>query len=375
MGNRKKKVDVRKVFASEEVLLKDLFLIFWERKRYLFLTVSIFLGLSIIAILTTPTEYQSTSTRISEVSEKKTGGGSQLSRLSGLAGIDLGAGSSNVNLAAPSLYPRYVSSQPFLLDLMHRKFYFKSQKDSLSLYNFYRGYSDRNIIGTGFKYLMQLPNEIRLALIPKENKPPKSAEEADLEGAILKISRPELKVMKMLSERIIISSDGKFITVDVIMPETELSAQVNEYVFGKLIDFVTEKKTLKERRDLEFVELKTSRAKVRFEEIQDKLARYADANRGIVSAAAEIELKRLESEFNIHFNIYNTLAVQVEQTRLKLEEETPLYSEFEPVFVPHEPSNSYKSTIILYIVLGFFVGFVLIVWNIYRSLMNEGEKG
>ena len=374
MAKSRVKINVKEVFRSDEILLKDLFAIFWERKHFLFYSVLICMAIGILAVLTTPTEFTSKSTRISEVSEAKAGKGSQLSRLSGLAGIQLGSEQANVNLAAPSLYPRYVNSQPFLLDLMHQNFYFKAEKDSLTLFQFYRNYSDRNFIGMAVKYLTDIPKNVRLALISKDNKPSEKVEERDSVVQILKIARPELKVMGLLASRIEISSDGKFITVMTTMSEAELSAQVNEYVFQKLIDFVTEKNTAKERRDLEFAIIKADRAKKRFEDIQTKLARFADANRGLVTASAQIEQKRLESEFNIHFNIYNSLAVQVEQLRLKLEEETPLYTDFEPVFVPHEPSSSYTSTLVLYLVLGIFVGFCLVVFNVYRSLRREEGK-
>ncbi len=359
---KKKKIDIKTVFQAEEIELKYLFLIFWERRSYLLYSILGCWALAIIALVTSPTEYVSTSTKISEVADK--GGGSKLGGLSDLLGGGGGGESSSSDLTSPSMYPKFVASQQFLLDLMYEKFYFESRRDTLTLYRYLSDYQDRDLVGRGVRGLLELPGEI-LDLF--ERKKTRSKDTTDTEN-LLRISKAQFRIMAALKQRINISTEGTFITVEVTMPEAKVSARCNEFIFKKLIDFVTEQQTAKERRDLIYAEQKAAKAKERYEEAEVSLAKFLDANRGIITSSAEIEGRRLESLFNIHLNIYRSLAVQVEQLRLKLDEVTPLYTEFEPVYVPFDPKIPYQSKIIIYTILGVFIGFTLIVRDIYRNI-------
>ncbi len=94
--------------------------------------------------------------------------------------------------------------------------------------------------------------------------------------------------------------------------------------------------------------------KEEFEQIQTKLAYFRDRNQNIASAAAQNQLQSLEAEYNFAFNIYTELAKQVEQARLQVAKDTPIFSVIQPVYIPTEKSAPKRPLIILiFTILGF----------------------
>ncbi len=86
----------------------------------------------------------------------------------------------------------------------------------------------------------------------------------------------------------------------------------------------------------------------------------------------------MSAEFNLAFNIYNKLAQQLEQLKIQLKKETPLFTEFEPVTIPLDKSEpSIPGIIVKYIALGIVFGglfiFILIVRAYFKEIVPEDE--
>jgi len=61
------------------------------------------------------------------------------------------------------------------------------------------------------------------------------------------------------------------------------------------------------------------------------------------------------------FTVYNTVARQVEQAKLKVQEQTPVVSVLQPVQVPVDDEASGLNVLILFVTSFIFLSFVLIV--------------
>ena len=104
-----------------------------------------------------PNQYTSSTTFIPQLSSEVTTGGSSLSGLASLAGINLGVieGSSEF---PPTLYPQVVESVPFRLDLLSS--YIEVNNTELTLREYLLNKNSFNFIGTLKKYTIGLPSLI-----------------------------------------------------------------------------------------------------------------------------------------------------------------------------------------------------------------------
>ena len=69
----------------------------------------------------------------------------------------------------------------------------------------------------------------------------------------------------------------------------------------------------------------------------------------------QIEMDRLQNEQEVAYNVYNQLAQQLELTRSKLLERTPVVVVVEPPILPYKASHPKKMMMgLLYVFLAFF---------------------
>ena len=124
-------------------------------------------------------------------------------------------------------------------------------------------------------------------------------------------------------------------------------------------------KTRKAEEDLLFARKQMDFSKAEFERAQNRLSEFRDRNLNLTTATSQIQLQRLQSEYDLSFNVYSTLAQQVEQAKIKLQEQTPVVSILHPVHVPVEDETSGLLILVGFIV--FFI-FVSVSWLVVKKL-------
>ena len=159
---------------------------------------------------------------------------------------------------------------------------------------------------------------------------------------VLNLLKDEDRCHQTLRQKITASLDEEsgIVSVSVTLPDNVAAAAVTEYTITELTEYLTEYRTEKVLRDLTFVEEQLATAEDRFEEAQLTLAEFRDSNQGMLSAKAQTEEQRLNSEYQIAFNLYNGLTQQYEEAKLKVLEETPVFKTLEAVQVPLEDETS-----------------------------------
>jgi uncharacterized protein involved in exopolysaccharide biosynthesis len=98
---------------------------------------------------------------------------------------------------------------------------------------------------------------------------------------------------------------------------------------------------------MEFIQNRFDEKKKEFEGAQAKLAGFRDRNKNVTSALARTEEEQLQNEYLLAFNVYSELAQQLEQARIKVKEDTPVFSIIKPVTVPLEKSKPNRTLIVL----------------------------
>ena len=84
--------------------------------------------------------------------------------------------------------------------------------------------------------------------------------------------------------------------------------------------------------------------KVEFDSLQNELALFKDSNLNIIDSRFQNSLQKLESEFNIVSSVYQELSKQVEQSKLQVSKDTPIFSVIKPATVPNVRDIAQKSS-------------------------------
>lgn len=335
---------------DDEIDLLALAKTIWEGRKMIFKCIlgAGILGL-VIAILS-PKEFTATTTMVPQTSStgSKLGG---LSSLAAMAGFNLDMATAGEALS-PMVYPQIVSSVPFQLELMNTSFTFSEVGHPVSLYEYYAEIQKPGALSLISKYTIGLPGVI-LTAIRGESKGISSTDKGPIA-----LTKKQEDVRKIIDKQISLTVDAKqgYLTLQASFPEALLSAQVADQARELLQKYITHYKIEKVSDKLAFIEGRYTEKKKEFEKAQGRLAYFRDQNKNVTSAVARTEEERLQSEYSIAMNVYNELAKQLEQAKIQVKEETPVFSVLEPAMVPTEKSKP-KRGMILFVAL--FLGGVV----------------
>ncbi|MFY0687785.1 MAG: hypothetical protein JXQ90_11500 [Cyclobacteriaceae bacterium] len=369
--------DPKQVFKGEEIKLIDLFNLFWERRHIFILPLILCFLLSLVAISIETKFYTAKITVLSETGEDNRK--SKISGFASLAGISLDGGVSSASLEDPSFYPSIIKNNLFLADLMEEKFFFREYKTKLRLVDYFFNYDDRSGIPLLIEELKNLPQTIKQVFVgkPKKKQYVKVSEEGygqrkyKGDSVLLTFTAQQQRAMTAMSRSIKLNTEGRFVTLFVTTTDKTVSAALTELVMNKLVEFVKRHRTAKERTTLSFIEKRTSLAKLNYIMIQNELADFKDRNRGSISNKTRAIEQRLTAEFQIASKIYAENASKLEQSKIVLEEKTPVYTVFEPTQIPiKENKSSTTFTVVQFLFIGLVIGGIIVVADIIVKLIR-----
>ena len=364
--------------VSDEIDLKDIIRQLWMKRRFILITTGVFFLLGIFIALTSPVSYSASSTIVPQSSQRNTG---NLGGLASMMGVNLASSMTGETLS-PTVYPNIVKSVPFCREIMQMPIPVKKSSTPITLYEYYnyKQYQQKNLLNAIKKNTIGLPGVI-LSSIHKNT----SNEEAavaytdTISGEVLSLTSKERKAISLIQQNILFESNSRdgYIKLGYSFAEPEAAAAIADHLFKTLEKYVKDYKAQKQQDNLLFVESNYSEARKDFLQKQTNLAAFQDANRGLVSAMARTTERRLSSEYDIAFTVYNELAKQLEQAKLSVKESTPVLTIIDPVVVPQQRSAPRRSMIIaVFLFLGLIVsmGWVLIeplVQDIVKEVKEE----
>lgn len=351
---------------EQEIDLIELAKEIWGKRKFLLKICGVAIVIALVVAFSIPKEYTTTATLAPEAQETNKMG--NLSGLAAMAGINLNT-SVGADAISPTLYPDVVQSNPFMLELLPVNVSDKKAKYAGTLYD----YMDEKQKRAWWGYIIQAPFKL-LGLITSLGSDKEESEGIDP----FALTKEQDDLLKDLKERISIVVDKKtmIITVSVKMQDPLISAQIAEVVIENLQSYITDYRTQKAKQDLVFTEKVFEDAKKAYYETQQTYARFEDANRNIATASYRTEQERLRNEMTLAFNVYNTLAQKLEQDRLRVQEQTPVYTIIQPPTVPIKASSPKKLLILVgFIFLGLFGGIGWIfVKNAFLTKESELES-
>lgn len=348
-------MEEKKTIAEDEIDLIELAKTIWAGRRLIIKVTAGFIILGLIVAFTSKVEYEASCKLLPESQEGMKGNLGGLSGLAGLAGINLDMGGAGV--LTPELYPEIARSLPFQLEILKDTVSFEKKGMETSSFYYFKEIDKPSLFGYIAKYTIGLPGLIKSFFTSNDER--ESREKSDL----IRLSKEDWELIEEFKERVNINVDAKSGVVDVSveMPDPVAAAQVTNMVVALLTEKVTDYKINKAKNSLDFVSTSFEDAKKEFEAAQESLARATDRNRNVSLATAQVELQRLQNEYAVAFEVYKGLASQVEQAKIKLKEDTPVFTVLEPVRVPEVKSEPKRLLIIFIVTIVGFASAVCLV--------------
>lgn len=329
------------------VLLKTVF----NSRRFVIKVTILFAFIGVILAVVSPTKYTASSTFVPQLSEGRTN--PSLGGLASLAGINLSAimGSQPQEIP-PSLYPQIAESVPYRLALLNT---------TVELNTNFRNYIlEQSGHGAFFhllkKYTIGLPG----LLLNK-----KTDNSEILNSNLFQITEEDKNLFEFLAQVLTIDVDDQegLVSISVELADRMVAAQLAQAATDLLQSNIIAFKSQSARNNLDFIRGQYESKRQEFEEIQDSIAIFKDKNLNITSSLYQNQLSRLESQFTVISSVFQELAGQVEQAKIQVNKDTPIFTIIEPVSVPLERSKPRRTMmVIIWTFLGgvFSVGWILV---------------
>lgn len=357
------------IIKDDEIDLVALVKTIWAGRKIIYYSVGIAILIGLVIAFTSPVKYSASATLLPSA-EKKGGGLGNLSALAGMAGINLGAMMGSSSGIPADLYPQVMGSYPFLNELIHQEFHFEKYAEPRSLYDYKMADTIPSVGGTILKYTLRLPWTLKNAIFSGG----KNTLAKTIDYGVLNPSDDELGVLSDARGVLTAEVDKKsgLVTITAEAEEPILAAQYVQKSVDLLQKYVIDYKTQQSRQNLDFVQQRFDEKKVEYEATQQAFFDFKDRHRNMVTERIDLEYQRLSDAYDMASAVYKGLAQQLEQARIAVKEETPVFAILEPVKVPLEKSAPKKKIILVVsIFLGGFLGLGLIfgrlVWENFKA--------
>ena len=349
------------VIYQDEIDLTEMLRVIWSKRLFIAKWTGIFLLLGLVIAFTSKVEYKAYCKLLPENLERGADLGG-LGGLASLAGVDI-SGISSSGVLSPELYPEIVNSAPFLDKLINAPIYFERMDTTVSSFTYLKEMDKPSLMAVIGEYTIGLPVKLKGIFI-EESQP--GLEDYDL----VRFSKSDWKIIENYRDRLSVYVDSKTGTINVSseMPDPVAAAKVTDLLVKELTLSITNYSLEKTRINLKFVQDRFDEARNEYEIKQEQLARFTDRNRNISNSLIKTEYERLQNELNIAFEVYKSLATQLEQSKIAVKEETPVFTVLEPVRVPEDKSKPRRTmTLFAFILLGATFSIIYIT---VKSLIN-----
>ena len=361
----KNTTDKKQPYSKKKIDWLKLFRTVWASRKLILKVCSIGAVIGIIIALGTPKEYTAKIFIAPESTRRSSFSG--MDALADMAGVD---SKSLIDRDAiyPSLYPKIINSTPFLIRLFDIKV--REEKDtaviSLSRYIKERQkYPWWSAITSAPSRLFSRIISLFRGKSETENRKSQTDFNSDSKNDIFLLTREEAGIAGAIASRINVGVDKekRTITLFVTMQDPLVAATVVDTLSVHLRKYITEYRTNKARRILEYYKKMCKDAQTEYYTTQEKYTRYADANRNLAMLTSRAELSRLRSEMSLAFSTYNQLELQVQAAQARVEKVTPVYAVIQPAIVPIAPSKPRKILILAGCIL--LSAITSIAWVLY----------
>lgn len=374
--------------SDEKLNLFHIATVLWEERKKILISVGVVFVIGLFIYKIKPRTFTADASLLPEIANNNRSGNQAYRQISNFLNLNSNSEGGSANLKI-SLYPKIVQSLPFELELIKQPLYFSTLDTTISIYTYYTQFARPSF----YAYL-------------KHYTIGSSALEAQMFVHRKKKADPTDTTVysKFLNKKYILHTEGSRISVAVgagslinventpdditkvsaHLPDPTAAADLVSATTQLLTKYVTNYRVNKAKNDEEFIQKQTDQARQKYIDSQNALDQFNDSHVNLVTAQAKSESERLGAQYKLAFNLYQNLAQQLDQAKIKVQQQTPVFSTLEPARIPSGRKDpSLKVVIVGSIFVGLFIGCGLIFlswayeiliekWNTYR---NENASG
>ena len=342
----------------------------WASRKFILIIVGVFSILGIVIALATPNQYTASSMFTPNTSKTSSGTGG-LKGLASLAGINLGSMDQGGNEISPMLYDKIMESATFKKKLLMAPL--QNLGEATNLKTYFELNTSFSILGTVKEYTIGLPSKLFGAKKTGQN-------QAQIEGVAL-VSQEDFEYSKIIDGLLSININDKdgYIEIAAKSKSPEIAAQVTKNAIALLQAEIIKIKTKSSLELLTYLEEQYVAKQQVLTEAQNNLSNFKDSNFSVARIGFSNTQTRLETEMQIATSVFQNVVTQLEQVKLQVAKDTPVFSIVKPVVLPNEKSDPKRSLIVLiWVFLGavLSISYVLAkepVQNILREIKNKDK--
>lgn len=295
----------------------------WSKKRFVIKCSIIGAVVAIVIAFSIPKEY--TTTVVLTTGSGESGKGS-MGALASMAGINLG-GMQSEDVFSPDLYPSVLNSTPFIQGLLDINVRDDERGINTSLYE----YISKDQKAPWWSYILKAPGALISIFSSNED-----TGEASTNSNPRYIPQEEMSLIEAIKNSYKVATDKKtgITSIDVTSQSPKISAFLADTLTSYLQNYVIEQRTKKANTDLVNSEKLYEQSKKDYYKSQQNLAAFADANMNVISAKYKINQEKLQNEASIAYSVYNQMAQQVQMNKIKVQDNTPVFTIIQPAIEP-----------------------------------------
>lgn len=336
-----------------------------KNKRRFFINGAVGCFVGLVFALSVVKTYTSEIVLAPEMVDGSIGGSGGLSSLASMAGINLGA--SSTDAIYPELYPQIISSTPFAVDLLKTHVVSIDKEVNTDLYEYI---SENQKIGFADIPLAWM-KAATASLVKKFSKEPELPAQADTLNPFC-LTKNQQKVVDFVRFSLVsavVNKKDQIITISVTSQDPLISANLADTVRVKLQDAITDYRTKKARLDMLYSENLMNEAKQEYIACKERYVAYADAHKDAYMESVKTEMSDLENEMSLAFSTYTQLVQQYNTAKAKVQERTPSFTVIQPASISIKPSSTPK----LYVLFEwiFLSQFLTFLWLLCKDKVAE----
>lgn len=278
-----------------------------------------------------------------KLAPEASGEGGGLSSL--MSQFGLGEAAKSEDAISPNLYPDLMESQEFVVNL------FPINVET----------NDRSILTSYYDYLDTKQKEAWWSTgIKKITETFKKKEKKEDDSTIdpRHLTKHQNEIAKQIANNIKYDYDKKngIISIEVTDQDPLVCATIADTVSARLQISITDYRTKKARQDLAYSESIWAEAKQEYDKASADYTAAVDANWDIVDEMIKLEHKQLQNVMEMKFQAYSAINTKLQSARIKVQENTPVFTVLQGSKVPVKPDGPKRMIITL---AAFLVAFVV----------------
>lgn len=337
----------------------------WQKKKVFLKIWVITFILSCVWILPQPRYYTSEVKLAPEFGGDNMAGG--LSSIASSFGVSIG-GVSGQDAIYPELYPELFENPEFIVGLYDIQVKTADGEVSTTYFTYLKKHQKKNPLTAPFNKATRWVK----GFFEEEDTTHRGTGSSDINP--FRMNEKDYNLMKGVMESINCAVDMKnsVITISVTDQDPLICATMADSVREHLQAYITRYRTSKTLEDMKHYQQMRDSAEVEYEQAMNAYSRFCDTHKDIILQSFQSERDKLEGELSLKQNALTAMEMQLQNTKVKLQERTPAFTILKSPIVPVKPAGPKR----MLFVLGMLIMATLVggLWMVRKEIFPFNQQ-